>query len=205
MKLYEYRQAPNPRRVRMFLTEKGIDVSAIEHVQVDIMDGANLGEAFTAKNPMARIPMLELDDGTCISESVSISRYFELQQPEPVLFGRSAMEQVQVDMWNRRMELGLMQPVVMAFRHLSGQFADRETVVEAWGEASWSEAERMFAFLDRHLANNTYIAGDAFSIADITALCAVDFARVIKLRIDTDQINLKRWHDSVSARPSASA
>lgn len=205
MKLYEYRQAPNPRRVRMFLAEKGIDLASIEFVQVDILAGDNLGGAFMAKNPMARIPMLELDDGTCISESVSISRYFEQLQPEPALFGRDAMEHVHVDMWSRRMELGLMQPVGMAFRHLSGQFADRETVVEAWGEASRAEAERMFAFLDRHLADNDYIAGDAFSVADITALCAIDFARVVKLRISEDQPNLQRWHDNVSARPSASA
>lgn len=205
MKLYEYKQAPNPRRVRMFLAEKGIDTSMIEFVQVDILAGDNLGDAFTTKNPMARIPMLELDDGTCIAESVSISRYFEQLWPQPPLFGRGAMEHVQVDMWNRRMELGLMQPVVMAFRHLSGQFADREPVVEAWGQASRDEAERMFALLDRHLADNQHIAGDAFSIADITALCAVDFARVVKLRIGADQANLQRWYDSVSARPSASA
>lgn len=205
MKLYENKSAPNPRRVRIFLAEKGIDTSPIEFVQVDIIGGENLAGDFTAKNPMGRLPMLELDDGTCISESVAISRYFEEQQPEPALFGADAEQRVNIEMWNRRMDFGLLLPVGMAFRHLRGQFADREPVIREWGEASYAEAERMFAWMDEHLAENEFVAGNNYSIADITALCAVDFARVVKLRIGEDQTNLKRWHDSVSARPSASA
>ena len=205
MKIYENKSAPNPRRVRIFLAEKGIAVARIEFVQVDIVAGENLAADFVAKNPMGRLPVLELDDGRHIAESVAISRYFEEQHPEPPLFGRDAAQRVAVEMWNRRMELNLLYPVSMAFRHLRGQFADREPVIHAWGEASYNEAERMFAYLDEHLADNEFIAGDYYSIADITALCAIDFARVVKLRIGENQANLRRWHDLVAQRPSASA
>lgn len=205
MKLYESKSAPNPRRVRIFLAEKDIAPTAVQLVPVDIVTGENLGAAFEAKNPMGRVPVLELDDGTCISESVAISRYFEEHHPEPPLFGRSADDRVRINMWNRRMEFNLFYPVAMAFRHLSGQFADREPVIPQWGEASLAEATAMFDFLDHHLADQAYIAGADYSIADITALCAIDFARVVKLRIGTDRPHLNRWHESVSARPSANA
>lgn len=205
MKLYENKYAPNPRRVRIFLAEKGINTSTIEFVQVDIVAGDNLGADFTDKNPMARIPTLELDDGSCIAESVAISRYFEEQKPEPALFGASASERVNIEMWNRRMDFNLLLPVSMAFRHLRGQFADREPVIQAWGEASYAEAERMFDFMNRHFADNEFVTGEHYSIADITALCAIDFARVVKLRIGDARPNLQRWHDDVAARPSAEA
>lgn len=205
MKLYETHAAPNPRRVRVFMAEKGIDPTRIDTIEIDILGGENMAAEFMAKNPMGRVPMLELDDGTCIAESVAISRYFEEMHPEPPLFGSDAMERVNVDMWNRRMDINLAYPIFMAFRHLSGQFADREPVVKAWGEASHAEAERMFDFLDQHLASSDYIAGPNYSIADITALCAIDFARVVKLRIGDARPHLSRWHDAVSARPSASA
>src|SRR5699024_7320540 len=112
---------------------------------------------------------------------------------------------VNIEMWQRRMEMNLLYPVSMAFRHLKGLFADREPVVKAWGDASLAEAERTFDFLDRHLANSEYVAGKRFSIADITALCAIDFARVVKLRIGEDRPHLARWHEDVAARPSANA
>ena len=202
MKLYQNRAAPNPRRVRIFMAEKGIDPASVEYVDVDIVAGENLEAAFTAKNPLGRIPLLELDDGTCIAESVAICRYFEEQQPQPPLFGADAQERVAVAMWDRRVELNLMQPVSMAFRHLRGQFADREPVIAAWGEASYAEGGRMFDLLDRHLANSEYIAGARFSIADISALCAIDFARVVKLRIGEQRPNLARWHTDISTRIS---
>jgi len=205
MKIYENKSAPNPRRVRIFLAEKGIDLATIEFVEVDIAGGENLRAEFAAKNPMRLLPMLELDDGTCIAETVAISRYFEEQQPQPALFGRDASERVAVEMWNLRMDFHLLLPVIMAFRHLRGLFADREPVVPAWGEASFAAAERMFAWMDQHLADNEFIAGAYYSIADITALCAIDFARVVKLRIGADQPHLQRWHDQVAARPSSEA
>src|SRR5699024_6141222 len=190
MRLHENQTAPNPRRVRIFMAEKGVDPASVESVEVDIVAGENLGDAFLAKNPMGRIPVLELDDGSCIAESVAISRYVQDLYPEPPLFGADMTERVNVEMWDRRMELNLLYPVSMAFRHLRGKYADREPVIAAWGEASLAEAERMFDFLDRHLATNDHIAGARYSIADITALCAVDFARVIKLRIGDQRPHL---------------
>lgn len=205
MKIHENKSAPNPRRVRIFLAEKGIDTADIEFVQVDIVNGENLGDDFTAKNPMTGIPVLELDDGTCLSESIAICRYFEEQQPEPSLFGTTAWERAHIDMWNRRLDFNLLLPIGMAFRHISGQFSDREPVFLEWGEANLAAGERMFKFLDGHLADNEFVTGDQYTIADITALCAIDFARVVNLRIGDNHPNLKRWHDAVSGRPSASA
>lgn len=205
MKLYDCKTAPNPRRVRIFMAEKGIDPARIETIQVDIVGGENLDAEFLEKNPIGRVPVLQLDDGTCIAESVAISRYFEELHPQPPLFGSDTLDRVNIEMWNRRMDVNLGYPVFMAFRHLSGQFADREPVIKAWGEASFAEAERMFDFLNQHLADSEYIAGARYSIADITALCAIDFARVVKLRIGDDRPHLARWHAAVTARPSAAA
>lgn len=205
MKLYDTRQAPNPRRARMFMAEKGVDLDTLDVVQVDLAAGENLSEGFKRKNPMGGVPVLELDDGTHLSESMAISRYFEALYPEPPLLGVQAVEQALIEMWNRRMEMHFLLPVAMAFRHTTGHFRDRETVCPDYGQACLKTAQRMFGFMNDHLANSEYVAGDAFTAADITALCAVDFARVIKLRIGEDQPHLQRWHASVSARPSAKA
>lgn len=205
MKLYQAKQAPNPRRARIFMAEKGVDFSAIEIVEIDIAAGENLGDDFRQKNPMGGVPVLELDDGTSIAESIAISRYYEAIHPEPPLMGVAATEQAIIEMWQRRMEMHFLLPVAMAFRHTSGYFKDRETVCPDYGQASLENARRMFDFMNQRLANSEYVAGESFSVADITALCAVDFARVVKLRISEDQPHLQRWHDSVSARPSAKA
>lgn len=205
MRFYDAKQAPSPRRARMFMAEKGVDFDEIEFVQIDLGKAENLSADFRAKNPFGRVPTLELDDGTCISESVAICRYYEETVPEPPLMGTDARDKALVEMWQRRMEINLFLSVGMAFRNLSGFFSDREKVVKEWGEVSHENAVKMFDFLDKHLADHEHIAGDAFTIADITALCAVDFARVIELRVDDDRPNLKRWHGTVSARPSAKA
>jgi len=205
MKLYQSDRAPNPRRVRIFMAEKGLDLGNMEIINLDLVAGENLSADYRRKDPMCGVPTLELDDGTCISESVAISRYFEEIQPEPALMGRDAKSKAAIEMWNRRMELKLLLPIALAFRNISRAFADREKCSKEFGEISLERATAMFAFLDQHLANNDYIAGDDFSIADITALCAVDFARVVKLRIGEGQPHLKRWHDAVSARESAKA
>jgi glutathione S-transferase len=202
MKLYDMSAAPNPRRVRIFLAEKGITVPT---VQVDLGKKEHLTEAFRKINPMQRVPVLELDDGTRIAESVAICRYFEEVQPEPPLFGRDPKEKALVEMWNRRMELNLQGAVANAFRHTNPGMADREEQVPAWGEVNDRRAREMFQWLNDDLGSRPYIAGDAFSIADITALVAVDFARIIKCRIGESQTNLARWHASVSGRPSAKA
>lgn len=202
MKIFETRQAPNPRRVRIFLAEKGVDM---EYVEVDIQKGENLAPEYRAKDPLGKVPLLELDDGTCLSETVAICRYFETLNNDQPLMGVSPLEQARIEMWNRRMELNFFFPVAMAFRHTSGYFADRETVFKDWGEANKDIAEKQFLFLNKHLASHEYIAGAEYSIADITALCAVDFARVIGLRVTDELPHLQRWHQAMQARPSYKA
>ncbi len=153
---------------------------------------------------MRRVPVLKLDDGTCLCESMAISRYFEALMPEPPLMGRDPVDQAVIEMWNRRMELNFLLPVGMAFRHTTGHFSDREAVCPEYGKICLENARRIFDFMNNHLANSEYVAGEAFSVADITALCTVDFGRVIQLRVGDEQPHLKRWHDTVSARASAS-
>jgi glutathione S-transferase len=203
MKIYEASTAPNPRRVRIFLAEKGIDMN---YVQVDIASGENLQAHMRAKNPTTKIPFLELDNGDCIGETVAICRYFEELYPDtPALMGRSPQEKAEIEMWHRRVEFHLMMPVGMCFQHTSGYFKDRMTPVAEYGVVSGQMALDFMAQLNERLETSTYIAGESFSIADICALCALDFARVVKLRIDDSQVHLKRWYDLVSKRESAGA
>lgn len=202
MKLYDSTTAPNPRRLRIFLAEKGI---ALPTVQVDIGTRANLAPDFRAKNPFAQVPVLELDDGTCISESVAICRYFEEIQPEPPLFGVGVREKTLVEMWNRRVELELTNRVFLCFQNTSDFFKGRLTQVPDYGVVAKQRAEETLGVLDGVLASQRFIAGDRFSIADITALVGLDFARVIKLRPGPELKNLLRWHAEVGGRTSARA
>lgn len=202
MKLYDSTTAPNPRRVRIFLAEKGI---AVPTVQVDIGARANLDPAFRAKNPFAQVPVLELDDGTCVSESVAICRHFEEIQPEPPLFGTGPRERTLVEMWNRRVELELTNRVFLCFQNTSDFFKGRIPQVPEYGAIAKARAEESLALLDGVLANQRFVAGDRYSIADITALVGIDFGRVVKLRPTSEQKNVLRWHAEVSARPSAKA
>ena len=203
MKLYDMQMAPNPRRVRVFLAEKGID---IELVQVAIAKGEHKSDDYIGKiNRMGQIPTLELDDGSHISESMAICRYFEEIQPDPPLFGRDAKEKAAVEMWSRRVELNVMGCVSAGFRHTSDFFKELEDQVPAWGELNKGKAPERFVWLNDVLAEREFIAGDNYSVADITALIAVDFARVIGLKVSDDWPNLARWHAAMSARPSAKA
>jgi glutathione S-transferase len=203
MKLYDMGLAPNPRRVRIFLAEKGIDVPK---EQVDLGALEQRSEHFTAINPMQRVPALVLDDGTVISESFAICLYFEKLHPEPNLFGRDALESALVEMWNRRLELHFYGPVSQSFRHTSPGMAKREKVqIADWGAACKNQAVEFLAFLEGELAKREYIVGDRFTVADINALCTIDFMRVIKLSLTPEMKNLTRWHAAVSARPSAKA
>lgn len=202
MKIYETKTAPSPRRVRIFLAEKNI---AMEYVQLDIEKGENLSPEIRAKNPLAKVPILQLDDGSCISEAASICRYFEEIQPEPALMGSTALEKVQIDMWQRQVELYLFMQVGMCFQHTTGYFKDRMTPIKEYGEVAGQNALDFLAVLDKRLAESQFIAGDMYSIADITALCAIDFARVVKIRISEQQHNLQRWYQVVSSRASAQA
>ncbi|MFT4941394.1 MAG: glutathione S-transferase [Paraglaciecola sp.] len=202
MKIFETRTAPSPRRVRIFLSEKNIPM---DYVQLDIEKGENLSPQFKAKNPVGKVPILQLDDGICISEAASICRYFEEIQPEPSLMGTNALEKAQIDMWQRQVEMYLFMQVGMCFQHTTGYFKDRMTPIKEYGVVAGKNALDFLKILDHRLSESEFIAGETFSIADITALCAIDFARVVKLKIAEEQQNLQRWYQSVSSRPSAKA
>ena len=203
MRILEQNRAPNPRRVRIFLAEKGITVP---YEQVDIMKLDHRLPGFAALNPMRQVPVLVLDDGTAIAESVAICRYFEEEQPEPPLFGTGARDRAVVEMWNRRMELGLLYRVAQCFRHTHPAMAPLETPqVKDWGEANRPRAVEMLEWMDEELSGRRFIAGDSYSIADITALVAVDFMKVARIERPARLKNVERWYSDVSGRPSAKA
>ncbi len=203
MKLFDSGRAPNPRRVRIFLAEKGMTIPS---EQVDIGTMEHKSDAFTAINPLQRLPALELDDGTVITESIAICRYFEGLRPEPPLFGRGAKEEALVEMWNRRMELHLLFCVAAVFRHLHPAMRELEyPQVPEWGEANKPRVMDFLEFLDGELKDRMYTAGDHYSVADITGLVAVDFMKPAKLAVPDDLVNVRRWHGQISARPSARA
>ncbi len=203
MKFYDGGRAPNPRRVRIFLAEKGITVP-IEQVDFDKLQQRSA--AYTAINPLQRVPALMLDDGTVIAESIAICRYFEALHPDPPLFGRDALGSALIEMWNRRAELHLLFPVAMVFQHLHPAMKIMvDPQVADWGEANKPRVFEFLRFLDGELKDRPYVAGSVFTVADITALVAVDFMRVSKMRVPEDLAHVRRWHASVSARPSASA
>jgi glutathione S-transferase len=194
-------KAPNPRRVRIFLAEKGIEVPL---VPVDMGANAHKDEDVTSRNPLQRLPVLELDDGTILTESVAICRYFEELQPEPALFGKGALGKAKVEMWNRRMELIFMNAVAAAFRHTHPAMQGWEVPqVPEWGEANRPKALAFLELMDSELATREFAAGDEFSIADITGLVAMDFMKPAKIVIPEHLTNVLRWKAALSARPSA--
>lgn len=203
MRLYDGGRAPSPRRVRIFLAEKGIDVPK---VPVDLGKMEQKDAGFREVNPMQRVPVLVLDDGTAISETMAISRYFETLHPEPNLLGRDALEIARIEMWNRRIEHGLYTYVQAVFRHTHPAMADMEKPqIAAWAEAN---KPRVFEFLevfDRELGSRQFAALDRFTVADITGLVSVDFMKPAKLAIPDSMKNVCRWHDEINARPSAKA
>jgi glutathione S-transferase len=202
MKLYDSAMAPNPRRVRIFLAEKGITVPT---VQVDIGKSENRSPEFLAKNPLGGVPVLELDDGSFLSESVAICLYFELLHPQPPLLGTDARDKAFVEMWQRRMELGLLGNTAGCFRNTHPFFKGRIPQVAEYGAVCKEAAVKQLAWLDGVLAKSKFIAGDRYTIADITALVGIDFGKVSDIRIQPEQKNLARWYQEVSTRPSAKA
>ncbi|MCH7600229.1 MAG: glutathione S-transferase [Myxococcales bacterium] len=202
MKLYDSAVAPNPRRVRIFLAEKGIEVPTID---VDIVKSENRQSAFLAKNPLGGVPILELDDGAIIAESTAICRYFEETKPEPPLMGSDAKDRAIVEMWLRRIEFEVAFPIMQAFRNTHDFFKDRIPQVPEYGAVCKKQAIQQLAWLDGELADRPFVAGDRYTIADITLLVGVDFGRVSDIRIDPEHKNLTRWYGEVSARPSAKA
>lgn len=202
MKLYEYTAAPNPRRVRIFLAEKGI---SIPYEQVDIAKGQHRTPEFLKINPMGGLPVLELDDGTELAESVAICRYLEGTHPEPKLMGVDPKDIAIVEMWNRRMEFEILAMTAGAFRNTSPFFKGRIPQVPEYGEICKNAAIKRLEWLDTELANRQFIAGDRYTIADITALVGIDFGKPSNIRIQPEHKNLARWYQAVSTRPSAKA
>jgi glutathione S-transferase len=202
VKIYDSQTAPNPRRVRIFLAEKGIQVP---YEQVDIAKAENRSPEFRKKNPLGVLPVLELDDGTCIAESVAICRYFEALHPNPPLMGTDAVDRALVEMWQRRMEFDVFIPITQVFRNTHAFFKGRIPQFPEYGEACREHALERLAWLNEVLADREFVAGPRYTIADITALCGIDFGRVTGIRIQPDLQHLARWHASVSSRPSAKA
>ncbi len=203
MKLYDGGRAPNPRRVRIFLAEKGIEVPL---VPVDMGAMGHRSPEVASRNPLRRLPVLELDDGTVITESVAICRYFEETHPEPPLFGTGAVGKAKVEMWQRRMELNFLSAVASAFRHLHPAMKEWEVPqIAEWGEANKPKALDFLAFLDSELADREFVASDTFSIADITGMIGIDFMKPARIAVPDECANVRRWYAAVASRPSAAA
>ena len=203
MQLYDGGRAPNPRRVRIFLAEKGISVPT---EQVDLGSLKHKAAEFAAINPLQCVPALVLDEGRVLSESIAICRYFEALHPEPALFGRGPLEEAWVEMWQRRLELHLLFPVAHVFRNLHPAMKEMEVPqVPAWAEANKPRIADFLCLLDRELGDRPFIASDRFTVADITGLVALDFMKPAKLSVDEGLVNVRRWHAALSARPSAAA
>jgi glutathione S-transferase len=163
-------------------------------------------EELTALNPLQRLPVLVLDDGTVLTESIAICRYFEALHPEPALFGQEAKEMALIEMWQRRLELSLYGPVQAVFRHLHPGMKELEVPqVAEWGEANKPRVMDFLALLDRHLESRRFVAGDSFSVADITGLVTLDFLKPARLTLPSEMANVARWHQELAARPSARA
>ncbi|HOZ26994.1 MAG TPA: glutathione S-transferase family protein [Hyphomonadaceae bacterium] len=202
MKLYNLKAGMNPRRVRIFLAEKGVTIPTVD---IDMMKGENGTAEFLRMNPLGKLPVLELDDGTCISESIAICRYIEELHPEPDLFGSSPAERAVIEMWNRRVEFEFAQPMSSQFEHLSPFFAERIEQVPECGAYARSRILKTLGWLDAELAKRRYIASDRYTIADITAQCAVLLGKNTGVPLPTELANIARWWGEVSARPTARA
>ena len=203
MKLYDGGRAPNPRRVRVFLAEKSVSVPL---VPVDLGKLEHKGVEYSAINPVQQVPAVVLDDGFVLTETIAICRYFEELHPEPPLFGTDALSRATVEMWQRRIEFGLLATVAAVFRHLHPAMAAMEVPqVPAWGEANRDRVFRFLDILDDQLARREFVCGKRFTVADITGLIAIDFLKPAKLAVPEKLANVRRWHAAVSARPSASA
>jgi glutathione S-transferase len=203
MKLYDGGRAPNPRRVRIYLAEKGLSVPL---VPVDMGALEHKGDTVASRNPLKRLPVLELDDGTVITETIAICRYFEELHPTPPLFGAGALGKALVEMWQRRIELNFLMPVANAFRHIHPAMKEWEIPqMPEWGEINKPKAVEFMAILDRELASREFAAGDAYSVADITGLVTMDFLKPARIAVPDEFANLRRWHAAIAGRPSAAA
>jgi len=205
MKFYDCKTAPSPRRVRIFIAEKGIDV---ETVQVDLAGGQQFSDEFRQINPDCVVPALLLDDGSCLSEVTAICHYLESMHPDPALLGSTAEEQARILMWNGKVEQQCLLAIADAFRNVSKGLKDRAIAgpvpyaqIPELADRGRERVAHFFSRLEDQLGNSEFVAGDSYSIADISALVAVDFAGRVKLSIPDDAMNLHRWYESVSSRP----
>jgi glutathione S-transferase len=203
MKLYDTPLAPNPRRVRWFMAEKGVD--DVEIVTLNLFESQHKTPEYLAKAGLPNVPMLEMDCGTCVTESVAICRYLEAKYPEPNLFGRTPEEIAVIEMWLRRAEMMIATPIMMGVRHTHPAMAALEKQDPASGERSLQGATRALKILDERLAGREWIAADRITIADIIAFIGLDFGRMIKFRLPDDLPNVARWADAMRARPAAAA
>lgn len=202
MKIYQDASAPNPRRVRIFLAEKQIE---IPYETVDLAKQQQLSKEFLSINPFGELPVLELDDGSYLTETIAICRYFESLHPDPPMFGTTPHEQAQIEMWNRRVEFNLLLNIAHCFQHSHPFFAETKPQVADYAEIARRRADENLNRFNDLLADRPFMAGEKFSVADITALCAIDFGRVVNIRIADSAPLLSQWHQRVSARASASA
>ncbi|MCH8301245.1 MAG: glutathione S-transferase family protein [Proteobacteria bacterium] len=209
MKLYDCATAPSPQRVRIFLAEKGVDIPL---VAVNLREGEQLGEAFRKINPDCTVPVLELDDGTMISEIFAICLYLESQYPEPALMGRNSVERAMVAMWNTKIEQNGIAALAEILRNRAKGMQDRALTgpinlaqIPQLVARGRTRAEAFFDRLDDQLRDGAYVTGDQFSMADITAYVMVEFGEWSKIAIKDSQTNLQRWYDTVSKRPGTMA
>ena len=203
MKLYNSDRAPSPRRVRIFLAEKGVSIPLVE---VDLAKLEHKTVEFAGLNPFETIPILELDDGTRIAETIAICRYIEALWPEPNLFGLAPVEQAMIEMWQRQLELRLLLPIAQVVRHSHPKMAEMENPqVPDWAAVNRPKALHAMEIVDEALRERPFIAGDRFTVADITGLVALDFAKSARIAIPAELVRLNRWHGALKARPSAAA
>lgn len=204
MKLYDSFRAPNPRRVRWFLAEKG-NPTGVEVINLDVFKGEHRTESFLSKAGLPNVPALEIDDETTITESVAICRYLESVYPEPNMFGRDAKEAAVFEMWLRRVEMMLATPLMLAVRHSHPALAALETQVPEIAASNLAGGTRAIKIFNRQLKDSAFIAGDRISMADIVAATAIDFSRMAKFAIPEEMEAAKRWYDAMMARPAAAA
>jgi glutathione S-transferase len=203
VKLFDLPPSPNARRVRIFIAEKGLEIPI---VPVNMMTGENQSEDYLAKNSLGKMPLLELDDGTCIAESAAICRYLEEMNPNPPLMGRNPLEKALVEMWHRRMELEFLIPMITIFLHTGEMWKDRVTQIPQVAETGILNVKERMEWLDKELDGKEFITGEDYTVADIAAQCAFVMGKAaLGLRIAEDQLNLSNWFTRVSSRPTARA
>lgn len=203
MKLYDLPPSPNARRVRIFIAEKGLNIPM---VPVNMMTGENQAEDYLVKNPLGKMPVLELDDGTCIAESAAICRYLEELNPEPPLMGRDTLDRALVEMWHRRMEFEFLLPMISIFLHTGEMWKDRVTQIPEVAAQAGQNIEARMEWLNKELEGTQFIAGEDYTVADITAQCAFVMGKAaLGIRIPEELENLSDWWARVCSRPTARA